>query len=39
MGGIMKNQLKKYINNTQDPYVNAELAYEYEKIDQGAPAV
>jgi hypothetical protein len=39
MGGIMKNKLKKYINNTQDPYVNAELAYEYEKIDQGAPAV
>ena len=43
MGGdIMKGlnkKLHKYINDPIDPYVNAELAYEYEKIGQGAPAV
>ena len=42
MGGIMRELNKKlhnYINNTKDINANVELAYEYEKLGQGAPAV
>ena len=42
MGGIMRElnkKLQNYIYNTKDINANVELAYEYEKLGQGAPAV
>jgi len=35
----LKEYLHKYINNPHDPYINAELGEEYEKIGQGAAAL
>ena len=35
----LKEYLHKYINNPHDPYINAELGEEYEKIGQGAASL
>lgn len=37
--GRLKEYLHKYIQNPIDPYVNAALGEEYEKIEQGAAAL
>ena len=35
----LKKYLYKYLDNTTDPYINAKLAEEYEKLGQGASAL
>ena len=37
--GRLKEYLYKYIHNPTDPYINAALGEEYEKIEQGAAAL
>ena len=35
----LRADLHKYLQNPTDPYINAELGEEYEKIGQGAAAL
>ena len=35
----LKKYLYEYLDNTTDPYINAKLAEEYEKLGQGASAL